>query len=215
MRSLVILSVSFALTACSIGSGAPSASGLNVDFESVAIGSLPEGFRVAETNSKRKLGTWQVAADGAGKCVMLTQVDNEGDTYNLLMSDAVLPKDLRIAVRVRADGGEEDQGGGVFWRGRGPTDYYIARWNPLEDNVRLYKVERGVRTQFATAKVTASPGWHDMVVEVRNGRMTVAFDGQGLLDHTDATFIGAGHVGMWTKADAATSFDDFVVTALD
>jgi hypothetical protein len=215
MRNLAILSVSFALSACSIGSGAPSASGLSVDFDSVSLGSLPDGFHVTETNSRRKLGTWHVAADGAGKCLMLTQVDNEGDTYNLLMSDAVLPADLRIAVRVRADSGEEDQGGGVFWRGRGPTDYYITRWNPLEDNVRLYKVERGVRTQFATTKVTAAPGWHDLVVEVRGGRMTVAFDGKAALDHTDATFTGGGHVGLWTKADAATSFDDFVVTALD
>ncbi|MGE0143321.1 MAG: hypothetical protein AB7I19_05720 [Planctomycetota bacterium] len=215
MRTIAILSVLFALPACGIGSSAPSVSDLNVDFDSAAVGELPIGFHATETNSRRKLGTWVVAEDGAGKCIRLTQVENEGDTYNLLMSDAVLPADLRIAVRVRADGGEEDQGGGVFWRGRGPTDYYITRWNPLEDNVRLYKVERGVRTQFASAKVTATPGWHDLVVEVRGGRMTVAFDGKALLDHTDATFSGAGHVGLWTKADAATSFDDLVVTALN
>ena len=189
------------------------------DFEATAVGALPAGFRVAETNGRGMTATWAVAVGGAGgseHCVQVQETGNERDTYNLLLSEAAYPADLRISVKVRSDRGEEDQGGGVLWRARGVRDYYVARWNPLEDNLRVYKVEGGVRTQFDTAKVIVPPGqWHDLVVTMQGDHMVVAFDGQDLLDHHDSTFTGPGRVGLWTKADAAASFDDLAVSALD
>lgn len=192
--------------------------GLVESFEGYAVGAVPSGFSPAETNGKGTPARWAVADGGhAGgvRSLRVSDVVNEGDTYNLLLSGAAYPADLAIDVRLRADAGEEDQGGGLLWRARGPRDYYIARWNPLEDNVRIYKVKDGVRTQFASAKVVVPPGqWHHLAVTMQGDHARVAFDGKPLLDVHDATFAGPGRVGLWTKADAAVSFDDLSVKLL-
>ena len=117
-----------------------------------------------------------------------------------------------MRVRVRADRGVEDQGGGLVWRAADGENYYIARWNPLEDNLRAYKVVDGRRTQLLTADVVADPdSWHGLVVSMTGERMEVRLDGEVLLFGEDGTFPGGGRVGLWTKADAATSFDDLEV----
>lgn len=207
------------LVACVGGSSTTIyATDLAEDFESTAPGALPGGFFAAETNGAGMPASWAVAEGGAAagaRCLRIGETRNTGDTYNLLLSRAQCPADLAIDVKLRADAGEEDQGGGVVWRARGPRDYYVARWNPLEDNVRIYKVQDGVRTQFATAKVHVEPGqWHQLSITQKGARATVAFDGKPMLDIEDASFAGGGMVGFWTKADAAVSFDEFSVRPL-
>ncbi len=191
--------------------------GLTDDFESSPAGALPKGFHSAETNGAGKPARWQVLPEGGGGSAQRLAVatENAGDTFNLLMSDATLPADLRITLTLRADAGEEDQGGGVLWRGQGPDDYYCARWNPLEDNVRIYTVKGGVRSQLATAKVTVPPAqWHTFDVKMVGDLATVAFDGKTMFEVRDSTFAAPGHIGFWTKADASVSFDELRVTDL-
>ncbi|MCC6785364.1 MAG: hypothetical protein IT457_21115 [Planctomycetes bacterium] len=216
---LASLALVCGLVACAGGSSsAVLVTGLAEDFESTAPGALPGGFFAAETNGAGMPAAWAVTdggAAGGARCLRVGEVRNTGDTYNLLLSREHCPADLAIDVKLRADAGEEDQGGGVVWRARGPHDYYVARWNPLEDNVRIYKVQGGVRTQFATAKVHVEPGqWHQLSITQKGARATVAFDGKPMLDIEDASFAGPGMVGFWTKADAAVSFDEFSVRAL-
>lgn len=101
-----------------------------------------------------------------------------------------------------------------MWRAKDASNYYIARWNPLEDNFRAYHVKGGKRTQLATAKVKADPAtWHTLRIVQAGNRIQGFLDGQKYLDVEDTTFPEAGGVGLWTKADAATFFDDLVVTS--
>ncbi|MBA3257018.1 MAG: DUF1080 domain-containing protein, partial [Pyrinomonadaceae bacterium] len=102
-------------------------------------------------------------------------------------------------------------GGGVVWRARDAKNYYIARYNPLEGNYRVYKVEDGRRTQLGTSDVKRSEGWHTLRVTMTGERIECYFDGRKYLDVSDSTFKSAGKIGLWTKADAQTHFDDLTV----
>ena len=174
-------------------------------------GQLPEWLEVAETNGAGRPATWVEDSDGV---VRLAHTSNTGQTYNLLMVREQLT-DLELRVRLRADRGEEDQGGGLFWRARGPEDYYVARWNPLEDNLRLYHVLGGKRTQLASADIATDPrAWHDLEVRVEGPQVVIRFDGRERLRFEDHSLAAGGGFGLWTKADAATSFDELVVSGI-
>jgi hypothetical protein len=185
-------------------------------FDRVAPGKLPGGWKVAETNGKGKPGTWQVVRDpnapSAPNVLALTKTENTRNTYNLLLAGRTRYQDLELEVKVKAVSGKEDQGGGPLWRARDPNNYYITRWNPLENNLRLYYVQAGKRTQVASADITTDPkAWHTIKVTHIGNKITVAFDGKTLIEKEDATFPGPGRIGLWTKADASTAFDDLRV----
>jgi hypothetical protein len=121
--------------------------------------------------------------------------------------------DVTIRVRLRLEDGQIDRAGGVIFRARDADNYYLARANALEDNVRFYRVVGGTREQLASAelKVTAKE-WHTLAVKLRGDRVLVSWDGTQLLDATDATYA-RGTVGLWTKADSITAFADLAVIA--
>jgi len=188
---------------------------LACDFEADAPGAVPAGWSVGETNGKGTTATWRVVqADGAAdgrKFLRIVESRNRGHTFNLLLTDRVYPADVRLDVAIRAETGKEDRGGGLVWRARDANNYYVARWNPLELNLRVYKVEKGVRSMFETCRVQCDPTvWHRVSIVMRGTKGSVLFDGARCLTFEDATFTGPGRVGLWTKADAASSFDGFV-----
>lgn len=188
-----------------------------LSFEEDAIGAVPNGFTVAETNGKGALAKWRVT-DGLdphdpGHIVMV-ETANTGSTFNLLLSDAVYPADLTVSVYIYPRRGEEDQGGGLVWRARDAANYYVARWNPLEDNVRLYTVVDGKRALLESADVMARPGvWHQLTATMQGDKVTLLFDGKPCLEWRDTTLGEAGRIGLWTKADATTLFDRIEVKA--
>ena len=111
--------------------------------------------------------------------------------------------------------GETDQGGGVVLRANGAEDYYIARWNPLEKNVKFYIVRAQHRDMIAKADIDLDIGkWHALRVLAEGDRFEIFVGEATVLEVRDATLPGPGLIGLWTKADAATRFDDFVVNAL-
>jgi hypothetical protein len=186
--------------------------GARLDFEDTAVGALPQGWRAAETAGSGKLGTWRVEerADApSGKRVLtLATTQNSGTTFNMVLSDARFPADLALSVRIHANNGSEDQGGGLVWRAKDAGNYYLARWNPLEDNLRCYKVVDERRSMFKSVELKADPkDWHHLAITMQGGKCTIAFDGKDLLEFEDDTFTQPGRVGVWTKADAASSFD--------
>lgn len=198
--------------------GTPMVAGSqNWDFEDVAIGSLPDGWKVEATNPKEKGAEWSVQSDAtasSGKQVLaLTNThDSRGQTFNLCWTDKAGFKDGKVEVKVKAGTGREDQGGGPVWRAQDRDNYYIARWNPLEDNFRLYYVKNGDRKMLASAKVSLPPDeWHTITIKHQGNRIEGYLNGEKLLEVEDTTFPDAGGVGLWTKADAATSFDDFKI----
>lgn len=176
------------------------------DFADTAVGKLPSGWESVR-------GTWQIAAEPAAPSPpnVLGQVSREhsGSHFNLAVSEQPLLKDVTVTVSYRAVAGREDQGGGPVWRYRDPQNYYVARENPLEGNYRVYKVVQGRRIQLGSADVKASAGqWHTLEVTMIDEHIECSLNGRKYLDVKDTTFAAAGRVGLWTKADAQTQFDN-------
>ena len=159
----------------------------------------------AETNGAGTPAAWTATLDPEHGRVKTVSTDNTGHTYNLLLSDAAFGPDVSIRTRLRANAGLEDQGGGVVWRAQDAANYYLTRWNPLENNLRIYKVENTKRTQLASISGEQSAGWLDLAVTMRGPKIVVTC-GSLSLGVEDTTFVAAGKVGLWTKADANTSF---------
>jgi hypothetical protein len=154
---------------------------------------------------------------------VFAQVSNDrtGGRFPLAVYDKANLKDGSVSVKFKPISGNTDQAAGLIWRYRDPDNYYIVRANALEDNVVLYKVEKGERIALAP-KGTPSKTygvkhrvpkqtWSTLSVNFHGNVATVSFDGKKLFDVEDATFANAGKVGLWTKADSVTYFDDFEV----
>ncbi|MGQ0614436.1 MAG: DUF1259 domain-containing protein [Planctomycetaceae bacterium] len=185
------------------------AGGVRLDFEGLTA--LPRGFRVETTNPAGPDATWE-AREGV---LALTKPNHDSPAaFNLCWSDSLRFRDGAVEARVRADAGEVDQGGGVIWRARDKDNYYLARYNPLEKNFRLYHVTASKRTTLGDASgvAIADGAWFTIRIVHKGARIEAWLDGKKLLEAEDATFPDEGGVGFWTKADAATSFDDLVVT---
>jgi hypothetical protein len=174
------------------------------DFESEEPGKIARGF----TN---EVGQWEVAKDGDNH-VLYQKAKNEDATFNVALVEGTSYKDVELSVKLRAVAGEVDRGGGMVWRAKDKRNYYIARYNPLEDNFRVYKVQDGKRTQFASAKIPGDEKWHTLRVTMVGNKITCYLDGQKYLEVEDSTFPEAGMIGLWSKADAQSYFDDLTVS---
>ena len=132
-------------------------------------------------------------------------------TFNVALIAGTSFKDIDLSVRLKAVAGEIDRGGGLIWRARDKSNYYICRFNPLEDNYRVYKVENGKRTMFKGEKTPGDANWHTLRVTMVGTKITCYFDGKKYLEAEDATFAEAGMIGLWSKADAQSYFDKLTV----
>jgi hypothetical protein len=201
-----------AILAMSLVAASP-ATELRWSFEDARVGKVPEGWSSGKTG-KGTGSVWKVIEDRtapSGKHV-LAQTSPEGPNplFNLCVCDEATLTDVDLVVRFKAVQGRIDQGGGPVWRYQDENNYYIARMNPLEDNFRVYKVVSGRRTQLGSSDVEAPAGtWHKIRVVQEGGHIQCYLNGKLHLDVRDGTFPGSGKVGLWTKADAVTSFDDF------
>ncbi len=174
------------------------------DFEKDAPGRIASGFTGAA-------GRWEVAEEGRRR-VLCQKAESEDRTFNLALIDRTSYKNLDLSARLRAGSGRTDQGGGIVWRARDARNYYIARYNPLEDNLRVYKVEDGKRTQLDHADVPGDREWHTLRITMNDREILGYLDGKKLLVAEDSTFPDAGMIGLWTKSDARTCFDDLAVS---
>lgn len=183
------------------------------NFDKDAPGKLPDGWKAEGTNQRGPVATWEVASDetapSAPKVLALTKTNHDsGDTFNICWTDRVRFTDGAIEVKFKAVSGQEDQGGGIIWRVKDKDNYMVARMNPLEDNFRVYYVKDGSRKQLASANVKAAAGaWHAMKIVHNGDHAECSLDGKKLLDVKDDHIKAEGGVGVWTKADAVTSFD--------
>lgn len=190
------------------------------DFEKDVPGRPPSGFSFALTG-RGKPGVWQVVRDPAGSHV-LAQIDRDETSYRFPVAvlDGVTAQDVELTVRFKPISGSVDQAAGLVWRYRDENNYYIVRANALEGNVVLYKVENGRRADLPLRaegrtygrKVPVPSGqWSRLGVMARGDVFEVRLNGQRLFEVEDTTFTGAGKVGVWTKADSVTWFDDLSV----
>lgn len=165
-----------------------------------------------------EVGQWEVVKDATAPSkdhVLAQLAKNSTSTFNLALVRDTNMQDVDLAVSFKAVGGRIDQGGGLVWRANDANNYYIARYNPLEGNYRVYKVVEGRRTELGSADIAASPGWHQLRVTMIGDHIRCYYDGSKYLDIHDDEFPASGQVGLWTKADAQTQFDDFRVSAAE
>ena len=179
-----------------------------VNFDSAAPGALPNGWEQGVTG--RGHPKWAVAADSSApsKPNVLQQSGSGTFPWAVLRSTSI--ENGFIEVRFKAISGREDQAGGVVWRWKNGDNYYVARANALENNVSLYYTEKGRRNtiKYVDAPV-ARDTWHTLRVEFSGAKIRVALNGKTYIELDDAHISGTGAVGVWTKADSVTAFDDF------
>ncbi|BAF71914.1 hypothetical protein [Sulfurovum sp. NBC37-1] len=186
------------------------------NFENVSVGQLPQAWKRAETNAEHPAAVWEVTRSNdtsRGKHI-LSLSSFEGGSFryfNLCYTDAVSFRDGEISVWFKANSGNIDQGGGIMWRVQDKDTYYVARFNPLEDNFRFYSVINGDRKELCSADVHLKKRWHLMKIVQKGSHFEGFLDGKKLLNCDNDIIKKSGGVGVWTKADAATSFDDFTV----
>lgn len=198
--------------------GADGAAPWSWSFDVDRTGAPPTGFSFARTGGG-KYGRWivQAAEDARSSPNVLVQADADvtDDRFPVALVEASTFKDVALSVACKPIAGAVDRACGLVWRYAGVNDYYLARANALEDNVRLYRVTDGKRIQLASSSVRVASGiWHTLRVEARGDRFQVSFDGARLLDAHDAAIRDAGRIGVWTKADSVTQFDDLTAGAL-
>ncbi len=195
----------------------PSGKAFVYNFDSEAAGRMPAKFHGALTGQGEK-SEWVVKADSSAPSQpnVLAQLSNDKTDYRfpLAIADEGSFQNLEMSVKFKAVSGEVDRAAGMAFRLRDANNYYVVRANALENNYRLYHVVNGRRVQFAGANVKVAPGeWHELRVDCVGNHITCYFDNEKKIDATDETFKEAGKVGLWTKADSVTYFDDLRVSA--
>ena len=179
-----------------------------VNFDDFKTGEPPPGWTATKTGSGSP--KWLVVADETSSSKPNVLKQSGEATYPVCIKDGATLKDGFVEVKFKAAAGKEDQAGGVIWRVKDSGNYYVARANALEDNVTIYHTIKGVRSSFKSINTPVSARqWHTLRVEFKGNRFTVVFDGKKLIEATDEALPDEGGVGLWTKADSVTLFDDF------
>ncbi len=172
---------------------------------------LPDGWKAGVTGA----GTarWSVERDATAPSPPNVLKQSGRGAFPWCVKDAAIA-DGFVEVKMKPVSGREDQAGGVVWRWKDGDNYYVARANALENNVSLYYTERGSRKTLKYVDAPVAGGaWHLLRVEFSGTRIRVILDGVARIEVDDAHIAGAGAVGVWTKADSVTLFDDFAYAA--
>ena len=191
-----------------MGVAAMSAHAETENFDTTAAGAAPAGWKCGVTG--RGSPRWQVEADATAPSKPNVLKQAGSGTFPWCVKNGVSIADGFVEVKFKSISGREDQAGGVMWRWKDGDNYYVARANALEDNVSLYYTEGGSRRtiKYVDAPVPRNV-WHTLRVEFAGKRIKVSLDGKTYIEADDAHIAGAGAVGVWTKADSVTAFDDF------
>jgi hypothetical protein len=187
------------------------------DFQSDAPGATPKGWTATKTGRGESKWTVEVDETAPSKLKVLKQSGRA--TFPLLLRDDTNIKDGFVEAKFKAVAGSEDRAAGIVWRAKDAKNYYVVRANALEDNVVLYKTVDGVRRSLDIVGRKGGYGidvavpanqWLVLRVEFRGGRFRVHYNGKQLFEVEDSTLGEAGKIGLWTKADSVTMFDEVI-----
>lgn len=179
-----------------------------ISFDGFATGAPPPGWTATKTGTGDP--KWTVERDDSAPSKPNVLKQSGKATFPICLKDDTSLKDGFVEVKFKPISGKEDQAGGLIWRAKDSNNFYIARANALEDNVTIYHTINGRRSEKKQTRMkVASNAWHTLRVDFRENHFTVTFDGKKAIEWDDATFKDAGKVGVWTKADSVTLFDDF------
>jgi hypothetical protein len=184
-------------------------------FESNQTGATPEGWTATLTGSGDP--KWTVESDETAPSKSKVVRQSGRATYPLLLKDDTSIKDGFIEMKFKAIAGSQDRAAGVVWRAKDASNYYVARANALEDNFVLYKTVNGSRSPLDIVGRKGGYGvsvpvpaniWHSLRIDFKGTRFIASFNGKQMFEVEDSTFTDAGKVGLWTKADSVTLFDE-------
>ena len=182
------------------------------NFDREQPGTLPSEFSIGTLFDGRPAGDWQVLATDRAKSSphVLAQLMAKGaeHAYKVLLIREVIASDLNLEVSFLPIQGQADMGGGLIWRAADDRNYYLTRANPLEQNIRVYRIVNGVRHLLQNFNQTIElKRWHTLRVIHRGCQINIFYDDKQIFDLCDKTFQ-EGTIGLWTKSDAVTYFDD-------
>ena len=179
-----------------------------INFDDAAPGGPPSGWTATKTGKGE--AKWTIAGDDTAPSKPNVLKQSGEATYPICLKNDTNLKNGYVEVKFKPISGKVDQAGGVVWRAKDSDNYYVARANALEDNVTIYHTINGKRTEKKRTDIkVASNEWHTLRVEFTDNHFTVTLDGKKAIEWDDQTFTEAGMVGVWTKADSVTLFDDF------
>jgi hypothetical protein len=179
-----------------------------VNFDDLKTGAPPPGWTATKTGKGDP--KWEVVADDSAPSKPNVLKQSGEATYPVCIKDDTSLKDGFVEVKFKPLSGREDRAGGVLWRCKDADNYYVARANANEDNVSIYYTVKGRRVgkKRINTKVAFNQ-WHTLRVDFKDNYFVVTFDGKKAFGWKDTTLKDAGKVGVWTKADSTTLFDDF------
>jgi hypothetical protein len=174
-----------------------------------------DDFEFAKTGDG-KPGEWSIVRSDSPQALAQTSTDSTDNRFPLAIYRPYSGRDVDVSTRFLPVAGKVDQAGGIVIRLTSANDYYVVRANALEDNVRFYRVVGGRREMLAGANTkVSSKAWHALGIVAKADHFTITFDGQELFAANDRTFAAAGRIGLWTKSDSITWFENIEVKPLD
>jgi 3-keto-disaccharide hydrolase len=178
------------------------------NFDQDAPGTMPAGWSCGVTGKGNP--RWAVDGDGSAPSAPNVLRQSASGTFPWCVKRTASLADGFVEVKFKPEKGREDQAGGVVWRWKNGDNYYVARGNALENNVSLYYTVNGRRNTIKYVDAPVPPDvWHTLRVEFAGKRIKVLLDGKPYIEQEDDHIAGSGAVGVWTKADSVTAFDDF------
>ena len=188
------------------------ASAETVNFDDMKTGAPPTGWTATQTSSGS--AKWSVEKDESAPSNPNVLKQSGAATFPVCIKNDTNLTDGFVEMKFKPVAGKEDQAGGMIWRVQDANNYYVARANALEDNVTIYHTISGKRVAFKNVNTKVASGvWHTLRVDFVGNKFSVTFDGNKVIDATDESFANAGKVGVWTKADSVTEFDNFTYGA--
>jgi hypothetical protein len=181
-----------------------------------AGGGLPSGWRTGVTGEGE--ARWSVVRDSSAPTAPNVLLQSGEATFSWAIDSRAQLADGFVEAMIKPDAGKEDQAGGLVFRFLDANNYYVVRLNALEGNVVLYKTIDGKRTPLQVrgrmlgyGVDTEVPGgkWSRLRVQFRGNVFAVFYNGERLFEVEDRSIAAAGAVGLWTKADSITRFDNF------
>ena len=187
---------------------AQAASAQTENFDASQAGTVPPGWQAGVTG--RGSARWAVQQDASAPSAPHVLQQSGVGAFPWIVRSGTAVENGFVEVKFKSLSGKEDQAGGVVWRWKDGENYYVARANALEDNVSLYYTQGGRRITLKYVNAPVPPRvWHTLRVEFSGTRIAVIFDGKKCIEMEDSHIAGPGAVGLWTKADSVTAFDDF------
>jgi hypothetical protein len=175
-------------------------------FDEDAVGGLPQGAEVFS-------GGWMVESDANAPTPPNVLCQTAVAAFPSLCLSNRVYADVEVSLRFQCVSGKEDQAAGIIFRVQDAENYYIFRANALEDNVMFFRYASGKRSILKRSPQRIPTGeWHELKVEVVGNRFRGLLNGNVAAEVSDDTYR-AGKVGLWTKADSVTCFDNFLVSA--